>query len=221
MLSSPTQIKQIQILFSLFSPSFPVGAFSYSHGMEAAIAKNFVVDAETTYNWIETCLIGGSGRNDAIIMSKCWRNSDSETYALNELAFAICSSRERALETSELGKNFVKISSKIYDLSWQLDLPIAYPVAAGIATKQLKCGLQLSLAFFLQAFVCNLISVAVRALPLGQTEGQFILRRLLPAIEDIAGAAASCKPMSLGGYAFFSDYAAKIHEGMETKVYRT
>jgi urease accessory protein len=103
---------------------FPVGAFSYSHGIEAAIASGDVNDAATAHDWIETILLGGSGRNDAILMANAYnavtlhavrggqlaggRNAKIE--AINELAFALSSGAERAQESRELGVNFTRMT---------------------------------------------------------------------------------------------------------------
>jgi urease accessory protein len=152
--------------------------------METAIAAGEISDVSTAHDWIETCLIGGSGRNDAIMMAHAFdaaMGDESDIEALNELAFALSSGAERAQESRELGENFTRIVEQVYSVDLALSVPLAYPVAAGLATRHLGCALPLSLTFFLQSFVANLISVAVRAVPLGQSDGQIILARLMPA----------------------------------------
>lgn len=219
---SPTA--QTQILAALFSPAFPIGAFSYSHGMETAIAAGEISDVSTAHDWIETCLIGGSGRNDAIMMAHAFdaaMGDESDIEALNELAFALSSGAERAQESRELGENFTRIVEQVYSVDLALSVPLAYPVAAGLATRHLGCALPLSLTFFLQSFVANLISVAVRAVPLGQSDGQIILARLMPMITDIAEAAAIAPLDDIGGYVFMADHASILHETLETRIYRT
>ena len=212
---------QNQILSALFSPSFPIGAFSYSHGLEAAIAASLVVDTETAEKWIKTCLMSGSGRNDAIIFAHAWRAEPDKREKLNELAFALCASAERDQETRELGASFRDIAARVYQVSVTNEQSVAYPVMAGIATRQLHCELLLSLVFFLQSFVNNLISVSVRAVPLGQSEGQRILYRLIPWIEQLANETIYTSLDQIGGHAFLADHMAIKHETMETRIYRT
>ena len=115
-------IRQTQLLAALFSPAFPIGAFSYSHGIEAAIASGDVYDATTAHDWIETILLGGSGRNDAILMANAYNavklhaakdgqlagGRNAEIEAINELAFALSSGAKRAQESRELGVNFTR-----------------------------------------------------------------------------------------------------------------
>jgi urease accessory protein len=198
-------IRQTQVLAALFSPAFPIGAFSYSHGIEAAIASGDVDDAATAHDWIETILLGGSGRNDAILMANAYNavklhaakdgqlagGRNAEIEAINELAFALSSGAERAQESRELGVNFTRMTEQVYQLDIGLSPPLAYPVAAGLAARHLGCELQLSLSLFLQSFIGNLISVVVRAVPLGQSDGQIILARLMPAVAALADEAST------------------------------
>ena len=212
---------QNQILSALFSSSFPIGAFSYSHGLEAAIAASMVVDTKTAEKWIKTCLVSGSGRNDAIIFAHAWRAEPDKREELNEIAFALCASAERDQEMRELGASFRDIATRVYRVSVTNMQSMAYPVMAGVATRQLHCELLLSLVFFLQSFANNLISVAVRAVPLGQSEGQGILYRLIPWIEQLANETINASLDQIGGHAFWADHMAIKHETMETRIYRT
>jgi len=212
---------QNQILSALFSPSFPIGAFSYSHGLEAAIAASLVVNTRTAEKWIKTCLVSGSGRNDAIIFAHAWRAEPDKREELNEIAFALCASAERDQEMRELGASFRDIATRVYRVSVTDMQSMAYPVMAGVATRQLHCELLLSLVFFLQSFANNLISVAVRAVPLGQSEGQGILYRLIPWIEQLANETINASLDQIGGHAFLADHMAIKHETMETRIYRT
>ena len=134
---------QNQILSALFSPSFPIGAFSYSHGLEAAIAASLVIDTKTAEKWIKTCLVSGSGRNDAIIFAHAWRAEPDKREELNEIAFALCASAERDQEMRELGASFRDIATRVYRVSVTDMQSMAYPVMAGVATRQLHCELLL------------------------------------------------------------------------------
>ena len=228
-------IRQTQLLAALFSPAFPIGAFSYSHGIEAAIALGDVDDAVTAHDWIETILLGGSGRNDAILMANAYNavklhaakdgqlagDRNAEIEAINELAFALSSGAERAQESRELGMNFTRMAEQVYQLDIGLSPPLAYPVAAGLAARHLGCELQLSLSLFLQSFIGNLISVVVRAVPLGQSDGQIILARLMPAVAALADEASTTPLDDVGGYATLADHASILHETLETRIYRT
>ena len=235
MAESTVIIRQIQVLAAMFSPTFPIGAFSYSHGMEAAITSGDIVDAAATYKWVKMVLCGGSGRNDAILMANAYKAvnppatkgtdladaRNAEIEVINELAFALSPGAERAQESRELGINFTRILEQVYQLDLGLSPPLAYPVAAGLATRYFGCELRLSLSFFLQSFIGNLISVAVRAVPLGQSDGQIILAQLMPATAALSHEAAMTTLADIGGYAILADHASILHETLETRIYRT
>ena len=235
MVESTDMIRQTQVLAAMFSPNFPIGAFSYSHGMEAAIGSGDVVDAATAYDWIKTILRGGSGPNDAILMANAYKavtehatksadfvdRRNAKIEVINELAFALSPGAERAQESRELGINFTRILEQVYQLNLGLSPPLAYPVAAGLAARHLGCELRLSLSFFLQSFIGNLISVAVRAVPLGQSDGQIILAQLMPVTAALADEAATTTLGDVGGYAILADHASILHETLETRIYRT
>ena len=228
-------IRQTQVLAALFSPAFPIGAFSYSHGIEAAIASGDVNNAATAHDWIETILLGGSGRNDAILMANAYKavyphaskdgdlasGRNSQIEVINELAFALSPGAERAQESCELGINFTRVLKQVYELDIGLSPPLAYPVAAGLAARNLGCELRLSLSFFLQSCVGNVISVAVRAVPVGQSDGQIILVRLMPDTAALADEASTTPLDDVGGYATLADHASILHETLETRIYRT
>lgn len=223
-------IHQIQTLAALFSQTFPIGAFSYSHGIESAIATGKIYDFNTSYDWVKTCLIGGSGHNDAILMANTYNTAKDESSdhgitdeirAINELSFALCSGAERAQESRELGDNFVRTVDQIYQLGLEQSSPLAYPVAAGLTVRYLGCDLKLGLTFFLQGFVSNLISVLVRSVPIGQSDGQIMLARLMPAMAKLAEEAETATLDDVGGYAILADHASILHETLEPRIYRT
>ncbi|MDC3234956.1 hypothetical protein OBB02_02820, partial [Candidatus Puniceispirillum sp.] len=157
MADSTHTIHQTQVLAALFSPAFPIGAFSYSHGIEVAISSGDVCDTSTAYDWIETILLGGSGRNDAILMANAYKalnlhaingvdlagGRNAEIEVINELAFALSPGAERAQESCELGINFTRIIKQVYELDIGLSTPVAYPVAAGLTVRHLGCELRL------------------------------------------------------------------------------
>ena len=191
----------------------------------------------TAHDWIETCLIGGNGRNDAILMANAYRavklamlaerraagrsGRNAEIEAINELAFALSSGAERAQESRELGVNFARIVDQVYQLDISRSTPLAYPVAAGLVVRYLGCDLTLGLTFFLQSFIANLISVVVRAVPLGQSDGQIMLAQMMPAVATLANEAALAPLDDVGGYAILADHASIIHETLEPRIYRT
>ena len=114
--------QDLMTLQTWFSPAFPTGAFSYSHGMESAIHNNLVKDAGSLKSWIDTLLSYGSGRNDGLFLKAAY-----EGFAqANALCLALCGSKERLRETMELGQAFSRVVRASYDV--KLPDQLAYPV---------------------------------------------------------------------------------------------
>jgi urease accessory protein len=232
-----TDAQQLQLLLAWMSPAFPIGGFAYSHGLEFAIDDRQVADAETLRQWIEDVLTRGSGWNDAVIFARCW---DEDAGALNELALALAGSRERYLETTSLGNAFLQAASAWpadVELMRPLDPPlprgeggfsvrfndsdVAYPVAAGCFCRAADIERASALLAYLQGFASSLISVAVRLIPLGQTQGLAVLRDLMPVIAATAARAASATLADLGSSTIGADIAAMRHETQYSRVFRT
>lgn len=99
------EANQLLLLLNWMSPAFPTGAFAYSHGLEWAIEAGDVTCTDDLKPWLEDLVTRGSGWNDAVIFARCW---EDDADALNELALALASSKERHLETTQLGRSFLK-----------------------------------------------------------------------------------------------------------------
>lgn len=225
----PTRDNLITLLTWL-SPAFPVGAFSYSHGLEAAIVDLTVSDAESLRDWIGDLLTVGSGWNDAVLFAAAWRAAASgsdELAAVAELAEALAASAERHLETMQQGEAFLTAVRAAWPspvLDRLVDLVggrAAYPVAVGMAAASRGLPLDASLAAYLQAFASSLVSVAVRLVPLGQTRGLLVLADLAQTIEQTAGRAEEATIGELGSATLLADIAAMRHETQYSRIFRT
>ena len=124
----PTTIEATQLLLLLnwMSPAFPVGTFAYSHGLEWVIDGGQVKTAEDVEEWIIDVITQGSGWNDAVLFSNTWAQDTAE---VNELALALASSKERYLETTQLGAAFT-IAASVFVPTALGEGEVAYPVAA-------------------------------------------------------------------------------------------
>ncbi|MBF9036490.1 urease accessory protein UreF [Rhodobacterales bacterium HKCCE2091] len=194
------------------SPAFPVSAFAYSHGMEAAELR----DEEEVRDWIVAVLEAGAGRNDAILLCLALkRGFPVET--LTDLAAALAGSSERWTETRDMGAAFARTLAEM-----GRDVPAtAYPVAIGVAARGLGLPAPLVARLYLQSFAGALVSAAQRLVPVGQAAGQRILAALHPRIAVVADAAAKAGPDDLGGAVFGADLAAMRHETREVRLFRT
>ena len=206
--------KDIMILQTWFSPAFPTGAFSYSHGLESAIQDNLINDAGSLKSWIALLLSYGSGRNDGLFLKAAYEGLNEA----NALCLALCGSKEGCTKRRNLGRLSVGVKA-----GYGVKLPdrTAYPVAVGVTAKQFDLDLALTLQSYLQAFASNLISVGVRAIPIGQQAGQDCLIGLYPIIEKITKTIKSESLNELGSATFVSDLMAIKHENSVPRIYRT
>lgn len=209
--------RQQLLLLTWMSPAFPTGAFAYSHGLEWAIDSGMVRDALALREWIADLVTRGSGWNDAVLFSCCW---SSEPRALNELALALATSRERHLETSQLGRAF-RIAAGVFAPPVLDEDEIAYPIAAGTACAAMGIPRRDALLAYLNGFAAALTSVAVRLVPLGQMAGLETLRDLAAIIAATAERAAVADLDNIGAITIAGDIAAMQHETQESRVFRT
>ena len=212
-----TEAAQLLLLLTWMSPAFPTGAFAYSHGLEWAIDQRAVATGAELKDWIADLLTRGSGWNDAVLFARCWQDDAGE---LNELALALATSRERHLETTQIGRAF-RIAAGIFSPPALDDEEIAYPIAAGTACATMGIDKDHALLAWLQGFAANLTSVAVRLVPIGQTAGLEVLRVLAPAIARTAELAAVATLDDLGAITLGADIAAMKHETQHSRVFRT
>ncbi|WP_316863191.1 urease accessory protein UreF [uncultured Cohaesibacter sp.] len=210
---------QLHQLFSWLSPSYPTGAFSYSHGLEYAVAGGTIRTSKDLELWLGDILSQGSGWNDALLLSHAYRaETDAQWFEIAELAEALCASKERHLETMAQGRAFAKVTSAV----WGLDLkPAALPVCLGRAAALQSIDLSRTLRLYLHAFAANIISAGVRFIPLGQTEGQQVLAALFELIDEISVRAERAELSQVGGICFLADMASMQHETMKTRIFRT
>ena len=212
-----TDAQQLLLLLTWMSPAFPTGAFAYSHGLEWAIESGDVSTGDELTGWIADLLSRGSGWNDAVLFARCW---DEDAAELNELALALATSRERHLETSQIGRAF-RIAAGVFATPVLDAGEIAYPVAAGSACAAMGIDRRHALLAWLQGFAATLTSVAVRLVPIGQTAGLEVLRDLAPVIAATAERAAGATLADLGAITLQADIAAMRHETQHSRVFRT
>jgi urease accessory protein len=214
-----------------FSPSFPTGAFSFSHGLEWAVEAEDVQDRTSLQAWIEGVLRHGAGWSDAVLISAIHRATlaDDEQALLGtaELALALQPSLERRLESTVQGEAFLKA----VETGWSHPAlahfrgiwrdPIALPVAVGVAAAANAIEVRAVLPAYLTGLAANLVSAAIRLAPIGQSDGLRVLSALEPAIAELAVRAEAATLEDLGGCAIRSDIASMRHETQTTRLFRS
>ena len=221
-------------LMAWLSPSFPVGGYTYSHGIEYAVEAGLVRDAGSLAGWVEGIVLYGGGRIDADLFREAWhavhQDEDATLAEIVEWAEALRGTAETALESRSQGRAFLQTVRAAWPDPW-LDgwaarlanegIQPAHAVAVAVAAARIGAPLRDSLAAYLHAFAANLVSAAVRLIPLGQTDGQRVLARLEPVLVDAAAAAETRSWDDLGGAALTVDWTSMMHETQYTRLFRS
>jgi urease accessory protein len=213
------------------SPAYPVGAFSYSSGLEWAVEAGDIFDASSLRRWLMVVMAEGGAFCDAALFVHAHRAIANDDDALlretAELAAALNPSKERHLETTNQGRAFIEASRAAWPcaaldrLAALWDGPVAYPVAVAVTAAGHGVPLAPALHAYLHAAAANLISAGVRLVPLGQTDGQRVLAALEPVIAATAARAMATRLDDIGGAAFRADLASMRHETQYTRLFRS
>ena len=223
-LATPALLK----LMTFLSPAFPVGAFSYSHGLEYLIDKGEIRTTDAFASWLTDLLEIGSLWNDAVLFAAAHRaakaGANEELREIAALAEALAGSRERHLESMAQGRAFLDAVAAAWPseaIRFEENGAAAYPVAVGATAAAHKVALEAALPAYLNAFVANLVSVGVRLVPLGQSAGLKVLASLHPLIAATALRAENSTLDDLGSATVLSDVASMRHETQYSRVFRT
>ncbi|WP_316978600.1 urease accessory protein UreF [Shumkonia mesophila] len=221
-------------LMAWLSPSFPIGGYTYSHGIEYAVEAGLIKDADGLAVWIEGVLSFGAGRLDADFFRAAWTAVDAgDGSALADAvgwADALRGSAEAALESRSQGQAFLDTVRAVWPDPWldawaaelaEATVRPAHAVAVAAAAARLGAPLRESLVVYLHAFAANLVSAGVRLIPLGQTDGQRTIARLEAAVIAAAAAALSRPWKDLGGAAVMADWTSMKHETQYTRLFRS
>jgi len=209
----------ILTLAQWFSPAYPIGSFSYSHGLEWAVETQQVRCSRSLRDWLEDVLQFGAGQSDALFLAAAFKASDRAEIAwIDATCCAYAASKERLSETRQQGAAFGEITASIRGVN--LDA-LAYPVAVGQAARLCALPIALTASMYLHAFCANLISAAMRLIPLGQTEGNRLIHQLAPMCQDIAGDSRDGDLSRLSSTGFLADIAAMKHETQYSRIFRT
>lgn len=221
-------------LMTWLSPAFPVGGFSYSHGLELAVEAGLVARDRDLADWVGMLLSSGGGRVDAMLLTHAWRAEQAGDKAcaaeVAALADACRSTSELALESRAQGDAFLTAvrcgwpdpAIEAYArLLAEIDRPPAYACVVGVAAAVAGIPEDAARTAYLQAFAAALVSAGTKLIPLGQRAALTVLAGLEPAILATARAAGRSTLADIATSTWMGDWASASHESQYTRLFRS
>jgi urease accessory protein len=218
-------------LLQLASPALPVGAFSYSQGLEWAIEEGTVRDEATALAWIGDLLEHNLGRFEAPLLARlmaAWQGNDlAMVRQLNELLLASRESAELRAETLQMGYSLVRLLREFgdfpADILSALDAmgDVGFPTAWSAAAAAWNIPAEEALTAYLWAWAENQAMGALKAVPLGQSAGQRILLALGARVPGIAQRALTLDAEAWSNLAPGFAIASCRHETQYSRLFRS
>jgi urease accessory protein len=218
-------------LLAWLSPAYPVGAYTYSHGLETAVEEGAVRDRADLLAYVTAALRDGAGRVDGALLAAAHRAmAKGRARALDrvaELGAAWRGTAETALEAQAQGSAFLAVTlaawpePRLAAFAARHPRRIVHAVAFGAAAAAHGVALRDAAFGYLSAFAANLLSAGVRLVPLGQTDGQVATAALLPVVGATAQAALAADLGRLGTATPALDLFSIRHETQYTRLFRS
>lgn len=225
-----TDAATLHRLLAWTSPAYPIGAFGYSHGLEAAVEAGGVRSADDLFDYVAAVIARGGGWVDAVLFVHGWRAAgDPAAFdEIAELAAAFRGSSETALESRQQGRSFLTVTRRAWPYP-ALDAyaervdgwPIAHATVLALACAAHGVPIEHALNAFLHATAANLVSAGVRLVPLGQTDGQIATARLTRTVEAVVARALVAPLDDLGTAAPRLELACLAHETQYSRLFRS
>jgi len=221
-------------MLAWFSPSFPIGAFSYSHGLETAVASGKVHDRETLRRWIAAIQTNGAGRMDADTLRDAHRAASQRDLealtAVNRRGVAFRATSEMALETTGQGEAFLSTCRAAWpepfldrwaEMLGQGSEAPCHAAAVGAAAARADISPGWAMTAYLHAMAANLVLAGLRLGIVGQTDGQRIIATLEPVVGTAVTRALTRDSSVFGGAALAVDLASMAHETQYSRLFRS
>ncbi len=206
-------------LLQLASPVLPVGAYSYSGGLEAAVEAGIVKDAESAERWIADVLEHSMARMEAPVL---WRlmQYPVKLKDWNEFFLASRETAELRAETVQMGYSLGRLLADLKIGKIDLEEP-SFPAAFAFAVSAWKIDPAAALQAYLWAWLENQAMAAVKSVPLGQTEAQAMMLRLGDRLATIASEVAKLEDDELANFTPGLASLSSQHETQYSRLFRS
>ena len=202
-------------LLQLASPTLPVGAYSYSGGLEAAVESGAVKDAAGAERWIADVLEFSMARMEAPLMHRMMQDP-----GCNEVFLASRETAELRAETVQMGYSLNRLLPDLGVAPLEIDEP-SFPAVFAHAARTWRIEPRQALVAYIWAWAENLVMAAVKAVPLGQTDGQKMLLALGGRIEGLVEFAMQMQDDEIGSFAPGLAILSSRHETQYSRLFRS
>lgn len=227
-------VRQISSLLHLSSPALPIGGFSYSQGLEAAVELELIHNEATALEWIEQQLLIVLARSEGplwCLLFEAWQTVDQNAISeWNEWFYASRESQELRQETEQMGRSLHKLTQElaIGDATAQALLkrlsPITLPCLHAFVCVSEQLPREAALTAYLFTWLENQVTAAIKSVPLGQLAGQRILTQIMRRIPEAVSEAlerATASPPRLNAFAPQYAIVASRHESQFSRLFRS
>ncbi len=215
-------------LLQLASPALPVGAYSYSEGLETLVEAG-VIDNRHLGDWLKQELRYGAIRLEAAIAIRAYRGAEAGDLAAlsywNAWLSAAKETQELREQSWQMGRSllklFLELQPQVQLMADAVGNPCNYAIAFGIAAQEWQIELKQAMLGYLHSWATNAIASGVKLIPLGQTAGQQLLFELHPTIRDAANEILALEDDDLASCGWGLALASMAHETQYTRLFRS
>ena len=231
--SSPSSTAGLLQILWLASPALPVGGFSYSEGLEAAVDAGLVSDEASAAQWLIDQLHLGLARADLAVVAQAipaWRTGDlARIQALNAWVLQTRETHEFRLQTEQMGRSMLEwarclgeLGAGVFERLQSAGLsPVSYPVAMACAAASADTSVRDSLIGFAFGWAENMVQAAIKSVPLGQSAGQRMLARLAREIPVAVGHAMALEDSERQAFTPLLAIHSARHETQYSRLFRS
>ncbi|MGN6667082.1 MAG: urease accessory protein UreF [Trinickia sp.] len=225
------RLAELTALLHLASPALPIGAFSYSQGLEAAVEVRWIHDGDTARAWIEGGLLHVLARGELPFLAhqfSRWQHHDADALAdADRLFLASREAAELRRETQQMGWSLKQLAQSLtwYDDARRATLaaltPLSQPTAFAFAAAAHGVAVEAALAAYAFAWAENQVAAAIKAIPLGQLAGQRILVAARAVIDEAVARALDTPPERMNTFAPLLGVLSARHETQYSRLFRS
>lgn len=221
-------------LLQLASPTLPVGAYSYSDGLETLVEKAVINNSKSLKHWLEQELSYGAIRLEAAVMIRAYRSAENHNFDdlgyWNAWLTAAKETAELRAQSLQMGNSLMRLlldlkhptsATSLQELATAAGSPCNYAIAFGIAAATWQIDITSATLGYLHSWASNLIGAGVKLIPLGQTAGQQLLLEINSNITVATPKILTLEDDDLSSCGWGLALASMAHETQYTRLFRS